>query len=437
MSTANRHRHSHDEPAPLEFVELPDSDLTSWRPDLEPGAGRERILYLDAASGIAGDMFIAACVDMGVPWSVVVDAVKATGLNGFQLALRHGRAGAIGACQLDVEVTALQDPRSWRDIQTLLDRSQLSAPILQTARAIFSRLAEAEARVHRLPASEVHFHEVGAVDSIVDIVGAAAIFEYLQADVVSSPLPLGRGFVDTDHGPLPLPAPATLECLRGIPTQGTDLEAEMVTPTGAAIVASKATRFSAWPALRPAAIGWGAGHQVLRDRPNVLRAVLGEGTDHERDTTEPPHVLLQANVDDMTGELAGYVLARLMDQGALDAWTVPTTTKKGRPGLVISALASPDCADRIAELMLAETTTLGIRRHDMMRITRPRETLQIETRYGRVPVKVARGPYGPAQIKPEFDACATIAEQSNTPVREVIAEVLTKARLSLGVDHDR
>jgi uncharacterized protein (TIGR00299 family) protein len=270
---------------------------------------------------------------------------------------------------------------------------------------------------------DVHFHEVGAVDAIVDIVGAAAALDHLGADVVVSPLPMGRGFVKAQHGVLPLPAPATVTCLAGAPTYEVALDAELVTPTGAAIVAASASGFARWPSFAPERVGYGGGTRDLPDRPNLLRLVLGTPT--PTSTEETSHLVLEANVDDMTGELAGHAITRLIDAGALDAWATPTTMKKGRPGLVIAALCHRSQADAVARAMLGETTTIGLRRRPVDRIERPRRTIELQTPYGVVPVKVSEGPYGPAQAKPEFDRCAELARAQNVPVRVVIQAALS------------
>ncbi len=273
----------------------------------------------------------------------------------------------------------------------------------------------------------MHFHEVGAVDAIADIVGAAAGFAHLGAEVVCSPLPLGRGTVECRHGVIPLPAPATVACLRGVPTLDAGIDAELVTPTGAAIVASVASAFSRWPSFTPERIGWGAGSQKLPDRPNALRVVLGT-PERDLDPHAKGHVLLECNVDDLTGELAGHAISALLAAGARDAWVTPITMKKGRPGLTLAAIADAGAESRIADVMMRETSTIGIRRLPFDRVERPRRMIEVETRFGKIPVKVSEGPYGPPQLKPEFDACARAAEAHGVPVKEVISEALERGR---------
>ncbi|HEX6276575.1 MAG TPA: nickel pincer cofactor biosynthesis protein LarC [Polyangiaceae bacterium] len=414
---------SHDHGAPSAYaLELLAGDPEAHRESLERGAGVGKIVFLDTASGIAGDMFVAALVDLGVPFAAVVEATSGLGLEGFDIVLRRARTGSIGATHLEVVVREPQPERDWGEIRELLDRAALLPGTRDRALRIFERLAVAEAAVHRVHADEVHFHEVGAVDSIVDIVCAAACLEFLGARVVAAPVPLGWGFVEAAHGLLPLPAPATLECLKGLPTYDAGLEVELVTPTGAAILATMAESFATWPNFAPQRIGWGAGTRPLPDRPNALRAVLGMPSDATEGQGEL--VVLEANVDDLTGELAGHAIQALLAAGALDAWAVPITMKKGRPGLVVSALVRAPEAERLSAVVLRETTSLGVRKLAASRLERPRREATVETRFGRIPVKVAEGPYGSPQAKPEFDACERAAEAAGVSVREVLAAAL-------------
>lgn len=378
-------------------------------------------------------MTVAALVDLGVPQSVVVEAVDRLGIAGCRLSFKQGHVGAIGALKFDVEITAPQQERSYATIERLLQQSELEDGVKHTARAIFRRLAEAEASVHRTSVDEVHFHEVGAVDSIADIVGAAACIEYIGATVWTSPLPLGSGFIQCRHGTIPLPAPATVQCLVGIATRDAGIEAELVTPTGAAIIGTTARHCSGWPNLAPVAVGWGAGSRILPDRPNALRVVLGE-PQGDSGAQEQDHVVLEANVDDATGELAGHALGLLLEEGALDAWAVPITMKKGRPGVILSAIVHSRDEARLTTLLIRETTTLGVRRHITARTVRPRRIVEVVTRYGSIPVKVSEGPFGPPQLKPEFDRCVERSREHGVPVREVLACAIAAARAALGIE---
>ncbi len=382
-------------------------------------------------------MIISALVDLGVPGAVIAEAAARLPLSGFHLHFGTKVQSGIVATHFDVHVDSAQPERTWREIRELLQGAALPAAVLARALATFEKLARSEAKVHRMPIDDVHFHEVGAIDAIVDIVGSAAALEHIGAELVVSPLPMGRGFVNARHGRLPLPAPATVECLAGLVTYDGGLEFEFVTPTGAAIVGAHARRSERWPSLRPERIGWGAGTANLKDRPNLLRAVLGTPVTAETDDPAATHSVLEANLDDATGELVAACIASLLENGALDAWAQPITMKKGRPAFVLSVLARIADAPRLAAQLLAESTSLGVRRHDVSRLERPREIITVDTRFGRLAVKVAGGAYGPPQVKPEFDACLAAARHHGVPVREVLREAQRAAedRVSPGLPH--
>jgi len=413
------HEHPHDAALSSE-----DRATAVDRPALGEGAGTGKILFLDAFSGIAGDMFVGALVDLGVPLTVVEQAVAKLPIQGFHIHVDPVSRSGIVASKFDVHVDDPQPERTYRVIDDMLAGSSLGPGVKELARKIFRRLGEAEAEVHRVPLDDVHFHEVGAIDAIVDIVGAAAGLVHLGCEVAVSPLPMGRGFVHARHGILPLPSPATVSCLQGIPTYPVDLEAELVTPTGAAIVASVATSFVRWPAFASERVGWGSGTQTFADRPNLLRVVLGTPAKLRTRSEPGSHVVLEANVDDITGELASYVLAALLKAGAIDAWAVPIIMKKGRPALTLCALTPASRADRVAAAMLCESTSLGLRRYTVDRIERPRRLVRVDTPYGEIPVKIGEGPYGPPSAKPEFDVCVQRAQQYGVPVRVVVGAAL-------------
>jgi hypothetical protein len=434
--TKHAHPHAHAHPHPHEGEHAHDPEhlhahehahehMHAHGRALEAGAGKGRVLFLDAPSGLAGDMIIAALLDLGVPRAVVEDAVAALGLGGFHLHFGHRTRSGVVATAFDVHVDAPQPQRTYGQIRALLDAAPLPPALRARAQRTFLRLAEAEAKVHRAPLDDVHFHEVGAVDAIVDVVGSAAALEHLGAELVVSPLPMGRGFVKAAHGVLPLPAPATVECLAGFDTYDAGMDFEFVTPTGAAIVGANATRSARWPTMRPVATGWGAGTADLRDRPNLLRAILADVPDAAR--TGATHTVLEANLDDATGELLAGAVEALLAAGALDAWATPITMKKGRPAVTLSVLASAERADALAHAMLRETTSIGVRRHDVSRVERPRRAGTVKTRFGEIAVKIAEGPFGAAQIKPEWDSLAEAARKHAVPVKEVLAAVLAAA----------
>ena len=405
------------------------------RADLGRGAGKGKTLFLDAPSGLAGDMIIATLVDLGVPERVIHDAVAKLPLRGFHIHFGTRVRSGIVATSFDVHVDGKQPERTYGSIRTMLDDADLPKGVRARAQATFRRLAESESKVHRMPIDDVHFHEVGAVDAIVDVVGSAAALDYLGARLVVSPLPMGHGFVKARHGVLPLPPPAVVECLRDHPTYDGGISFELVTPTGAAIVGAHSEGSTRWPSITPERAGWGAGTANLADRPNLLRAVLGtEAPSLSAPSSTSTHTVLEANIDDVTGEILGSCIDTLLAEGALDAWATPLTMKKGRPAYLLGAIAPVALADRIAAVMLRESTTIGVRRHDVTRVERPRHLEHVETRFGRVPIKVAGGPYGPPQRKPEFDVCLELAREHDVTVREVLeaalvaSHVATKAR---------
>ena len=396
------------------------------RPALPRGAGKGKILFFDAPSGLAGDMIIAALCDLGVPYEVIGDAVAALDLDDFHLHFGTRERSGIIATAFDVHVEGKQPERTWGAIKKIIEKAKLGAGIKSRAIATFERLAASEARVHRMPIDDVHFHEVGAIDAIVDVVGSAAALDYLGAEVIVSPLPMGHGRIKARHGILPLPAPATVECLKGLETYDGGLAFEFVTPTGAAVMGAHAKASSQWPSMKPEVTGWGAGTKDLPDRPNLLRVVLGTAVAGKaRSSSQGTHVVLEANLDDTTGELLAHNIGALLEAGALDAWTAPITMKKGRPAHVLCALASEERADDVASAMLRESTSLGVRRHAVDRVERPRKIATVKTPFGEIPVKVAGGPFGPPQRKPEVDACIAAAKAHGVPLRQVIDAAMT------------
>ena len=402
-------------------------------PELPRGAGRGKLLYLDAGSGLAGDMLVAALLDLGVPEAALAEGLAGLGLRGYTLA--HGRVlrSSLSGRHFDVQVQDAQPARDYRAIVSLLTAAEsLSEGARKLALKAFQILARAEAQVHACPVDAVHFHEVGAVDSIVDITAAAIAFDYLQAQVVCSPLPLGRGSIRSAHGIIPLPAPATVLCLSGVPTYDAGLAAELVTPTGACLVVAVAQSFGGWPSFRPERVGLGAGTKEWPDRPNLLRAVLGNpspvsSSEHSFEATRisGQHVVLEANVDDMTPEVAAYALQRALERGALDAWTTPIGMKKGRSAQTLSVICRTEDLDTMAKLLFAETTTLGLRHYAVDRIERLRRVERVETPYGSIEVKIAMGHGLDEQAAPEYEACKKAAEAFGVPIRNVYAAALS------------
>ncbi len=405
---------------------MPHGDPVIECPALEARAGVGKVLFVDArVSGVAGDMLVAALLDLGVPLGVMEAAIAPLPIGEVRLEWANTERSGIRASRFVVHGPEASEERSWAMIRELL--GGLDEAVRERALAAFERLAEAEAEVHGVSVESVVFHEVGAVDSIVDIVAASAALDYLGATVIVSPLPMGSGVVQARHGPLPLPAPATVACLRGVPTFDGGVDQELVTPTGAALVASAAERFERWPAMRPERVGWGAGSRELADRPNVVRVVLGEA-----EAGAESLVVLEANVDDMSPEIAAHVVERLMGEGALDAWLAPIVMKKGRPGVVVSALVEPARAEALCVVLASESTSIGVRRSSVQRHARPRRTLTVQTRFGAIGVKVADGDGLPRNVAPEHDDCHAAAREHGVPLKEVYAVALAAALEALG-----
>ncbi|MCK5327293.1 MAG: nickel pincer cofactor biosynthesis protein LarC, partial [Candidatus Latescibacteria bacterium] len=314
--------------------------------------------------------------------------------------------------------------RHLSDIVTILDESALSETAKEQSKQIFRRLAEAEAKVHGSTPEQVHFHEVGALDAIVDIVGAVVGAELLGVqEIYASTLRLGTGITKSMHGKIPVPAPATVELLRGVPVQHTDIRAELVTPTGAAILTTLAKGFGQAPLFRTEQIGYGAGTRELEDTPNLLRVQIG---DTREDLEQDHSVLIETNVDDMTPEITGYVMDKLLSEGAKDVYVTPVMMKKGRPGMLLSVLTDPASATRISDVLFRETTTLGVRLSEVDRLKVHRCERTVDTAFGPVRIKV--GCFGGReQAMPEFDDCARIAKERGVPILEVYRAAQAKA----------
>lgn len=395
-----------------------------------------RRIYLDCYSGAAGDMLLGALVDVGLPVDDLTRALGALPVSGWRLrAERVTRQGVSGTrLWVDTDVAG-QHGRHLSDILALVRGSGLPPQVVAQVSAVFGRLAEAEAAVHGAAIGEVHFHEVGALDSIVDIVGCVWGLHALGVtEVFSSALPLGEGWVETDHGRLPLPAPATLKLLAGIgaPIKPLDVQVELVTPTAAALLAELATFVQ--PPLILEAVGYGFGKKELA-WPNAVRAWLGcrpGVTEPDVAVDHDAVVLLECNLDDTTGEVLGYAMERLLSAGALDVWFTPIQMKKNRPASKLSVLVQPALAADLAHLMLQETTTLGVRQTLVDRIKAGREWIPVETEWGLVTAKVKRLRGRPVSVSPEYEECAALARQTGVPLLEIYAAAQTAAREKLG-----
>ena len=379
-----------------------------------------RVVWWNCFSGIAGDMALASLVDAGADLDVVISGLEKIPVAGWHLEAARTLRGGLAATQLRIEVDPAEEQRerTWAAIRSLIDQADgLPERVRQRAQTVFARLAAAEGRLHGVPVDEVHFHEVGGLDAIVDVVGTCLALESLDvASVCSSPVALGNGTVKTAHGLLPVPAPAVIELLKDVPVYGSAQTVELATPTGAALLAGLAEYFGPLPPVIVAASGYGAGTRELEGAPNVLQVVVG---DLQTGAGRGPGwlqelVVVEANVDDVTGEVLGHTIEALMGAGALDAWLVPVVAKKGRPGHVVSFLAEPAKIAALAGVLVEETGTLGYREHHVTRAALDREMVEVEVRGVAVRVKA-----GPHRVKAEYEDCARAATILGLPIAEV------------------
>ncbi|MGC7847803.1 nickel pincer cofactor biosynthesis protein LarC [Desulforudis sp. 1088] len=385
-----------------------------------------KVLFWDCSSGIAGDMALASLIDAGADAGRIEAALGTLGIDPFQFRVAPVKSYGIKATKVRVDAPDKQPHRRLTDILRIISEASLAPQVKTSAQKVFARLAEAEARVHGISPSEVHFHEVGAVDAIVEVVGTCLALDFLGVEQIAvSPFPLGHGFVRCRHGLLPVPAPATLELLRGFPVRPANVEGETVTPTGAALATALAAATGPIPPMTVDAVGYGAGTADF-GFPNILRAILGWTATPEPEATEPVAVL-ETNLDDVNPEILPEVIRKLLDEGARDAFITPVIMKKGRPGTKLTVLAHEHDRQRLAGLLIAETGTLGVRMRHEERIVVPRQTFEIRTRYGPVRVKLSRMGREVVRIKPEYEDCRTRAAEAGVTTRAVYDEAVTVA----------
>ncbi len=412
-----------------------------------------RIAYLECFSGISGDMFVGALVDAGVSPRILQEVVEALHL-GARLEISKVMRNGIAATKMDVWVGDKKElpgeahhehthahehdhqhghkhehkhdhGRSLHEIRRILSGAKIEDRAKQRALAIFQELGEAEAKIHNTTVDKIHFHEVGAVDAIVDITCAAVATEALKVDEwICSPLNLGGGTVQCAHGRLPVPAPAVLEILKGVPVYSSGIEKELTTPTGAAIVKTLATRFGTVPACKIEATGYGAGTRELPSQPNVLRITIGESLELARGVAPEVISVLEANLDDLNPQVFGYVMDRLFDAGALDVFGTPVQMKKGRPGMLLTALSRTEDAQKLANIIFAETTTLGVRMREQRREVLMRRSVSVKTSWGDVRMKVANLNGKVMNYAPEYDDCRRIASERGVPLKTVMQEAI-------------
>jgi uncharacterized protein (TIGR00299 family) protein len=416
-----------------------------------------RIAYLDCFSGISGDMFLGALIDAGVSPDLLEDSVKALDIGARLEISKVVRAG-ISATKVDVYANGEKDlPREvfWEqhghdharehshghdhshehrhdhgrtltDIRKIIEEAVISSTAKATAIKIFETLGQAETEIHNTSIDQVHFHEVGAVDAMVDIVCAAVGAESLAVDEwVCSPLNVGGGTVRCAHGTLPVPAPATLKLLQDAPVYSSGPQVELVTPTGAAIVKTLSTRFASFPAMKIEKAGYGAGTRDFPEHPNLLRITIGEAEPRDRVNTSNDRIMvLEANLDDLSPQVLAYAMERLLAEGALDVFSVPVQMKKSRPGALLTVLAKMEDVNRLTKTIFAETTTLGVRRHEEQRHTLSRRWETVDTTWGPVRIKIANMNGSVSNYAPEYEDCRTLAEAQHVPLRTVMQEAI-------------
>ncbi len=388
--------------------------------------------YFDCFAGISGDMALGALLDAGGDLEALRTGLQGLDLEPFELDVSTVERGGIGATRVEVRAGPARAVRNWGDVRSLLGAARLPEAVRARALATFERLAEAEGRVHRVAPDQVHFHEVGAVDALVDVVGTALLMHDLGVEEAwASPVATGGGGRTRGaHGPLPVPAPAVLELLRGAPLHGGGVPAELTTPTGAAILAASVASFAELPPLRVASVGYGAGARQLDELPNLLRVILGERLRDEVGAGDGG-LVLEANLDDMLPELVPWVMERLLAAGAADVWLTPVQMKKGRPGIIISALCPPGSDAAVRAVLWRETSTLGVRGVPVRKWMLERRTVEVDLLGGKVRVKLGLEGGTVVNVAPEFADCARLADQSGRPLKEVMARAQAAALAEL------
>lgn len=380
-----------------------------------------RIAYGDLIGGVSGDMFVAALLDLGLPLDRLRAELKKIPTLRFDIRSRKKIIHSLRASQFQVICPKHEAPRSWKQIRGLIKRSQLDPAVKSTSSEIFAVLAAAEAKIHGVPIDQVHFHEVGATDSVVDIVAAAVGVRELAIEAFYfSVIPLGHGMISSAHGLLPAPGPATLELLRGLPVMRSDADTETVTPTGAAILRTLGKQFARPPAMTIEKIGYGAGKRDFAESPNLFRIILGRA---DSSASLEEMLVIETNIDDMNPQLFDHVMERLFAAGARDVFLAPIQMKKNRPATLLSVIAEPRHRQKLSEIIFKETSTLGLRYHVVSRMILKREMKKVKTRFGEVTVKIIEQLDGSRRAAPEYDDLKRIARAKNIPLKLLHDEV--------------
>ncbi|MBN1846443.1 MAG: nickel pincer cofactor biosynthesis protein LarC [Sedimentisphaerales bacterium] len=385
-----------------------------------------KIAYFDCFGGAAGDMIVGACLDAGLSADRLRGELAKLNLPDIELQIKKVTKKGISATAFVPAGTSKQPCRHLSQIIELIRAADLSARVRQRAVAIFERLGQAEAKIHQRSVEEIHFHEVGAADAILDIVGACVALEALEIEqIICSPLAVGSGTIRCAHGTLPVPAPATAELIKGVPLRTSNVEGELLTPTGAAILTTLAERFGSLPEMTIEAIGYGAGQRDLEEQPNVLRLIVGRTDDAEpANATAGRIAVLETNLDDATGELIGHLGETLMQAGALDVFFTPVVMKKNRPGTQITVLAPVELADLLTERLLTESTTFGVRRHVCDRTVLARSHRTVETQFGPIRIKIGTLGDRPVTCSPEYEDCRQAARRHGATLKSVMAAAM-------------
>jgi pyridinium-3,5-bisthiocarboxylic acid mononucleotide nickel chelatase len=377
------------------------------------------IAYFDCFSGISGDMILGAFLDLGFPLSELTASLASLKIQKYTLEALPEKRMNLKGTRLRINVKQPEkDKKTFKEIRTMIEGSKINKDVKKKSIDIFFCLAKAEAFIHRKRIDQVHFHEIGAADSIIDIVGSVFGIHYFNIkEIVSSPLPLGNGFIQCGHGTLPLPAPATLEILKNIPVYGIGKPVETVTPTGAAIIATLAQSFGSLPPITIEKVGYGAGKRKDNEVPNLLRVILGR---KEKKVSREQVVVIETNIDNMNPEIYEYLMEVLLKKGALDVALTPVQMKKNRPGILLKVIARENDKTELIETIFNETTTLGVRVNTVDRYTLSRETNAVETPWGNVRVKIIEEPDGRIVTSPEFEDCKRIARAKNIPLKQIL-----------------
>jgi uncharacterized protein (TIGR00299 family) protein len=378
-----------------------------------------KTLYFDCFAGASGDMILGALVGVGLDPHRLIEQLSLLDVSGYDVDFETVDRSGISATRAHVRTGHEHAHRHLGDILKIIYESRLSEGVKDRAALIFKRLGEAEARIHNVPIERIHFHEVGALDAIIDVVGACIGFDLLGVErFACSELHVGSGMVEMAHGRFPIPPPAVTELLKDVPVYSSDIKGELVTPTGAAIISTVCQNFGPLPKMRIERTGYGAGKREYQNFPNVLRLMLGEDMAGEA-VSDERLIVVETNIDDMSPQIYGYVMERAFALGALDCYLTPVQMKKNRPGQLISILCRAQERDALCELLLAETTTLGLRFYEVLRRALARETVSVETEFGSIDVKVARLNGRVVKEMPEYEQCRAAAQKANVTLQLV------------------